>query len=213
MIDPATALLQTRFFDGLSPASRRRLAGISSVRTLERREPLFVEGEPGRAVYLLGQGSVQLHKTARDGREIVIRLVEPGEVFAEAILFEQDRYPVTAAALVPSEVVVMPRQAFHALLAEEAFRSEFMAGLMRKLRYLAGRVLELTTDDVEARLLRFLEARGNGAAAFVLRISKKDVAAAIGTTPETLSRLLQRLEQGGTLRWKRDRVEWLRAAR
>lgn len=208
MLNVKMALAQSRFFEGLSAPSRQRLAEISSVKEVRKRQTLFAEGEEGQAVGLLGRGGVQLHKTAEDGREIVIRLVKPGEVFAEVILFEQPRYPVTAVALAPGEVVWMPRCAFRDLLNEETFRSEFIAALMRKLRYLTGRVLELTTDDVEARLLRFLEDHAEGQGAVDMTLSKKDVAAAIGTTPETLSRLLQRLEQDEILSWKKSRLEW-----
>jgi CRP/FNR family transcriptional regulator len=180
---------------------------MSIVRDVARREVLFVEGDQGHSLYLVERGAVQLHKTSPEGSEVVIKVAQAGEVFAEVTLFEEDRFPVTAVALTDSTVVLFPKAGVNRLLEEPGFRRDFMAMLMRKQRYLAARIYDLTSREVEERLLMFLREQLKGGAVGTVTVSKKDVAAAIGTTPETLSRAIQRLDQAGTLRWKGKAVE------
>ena len=137
----------------------------------------------------------------------MIKVIGPGELFAEAILFEQDTYPVSAVALEASLVYMLPKMQFDCLLQEPEFRNDFMTSLMNKLRYLTEQVQYLTAYDVEARLFRFLRNHYPGKRTFKIRLSKKDVAAAIATTPETLSRLLLRLKKEGKLLWEGKQIE------
>jgi len=161
-----------------------------------------MEQTRGHEMFLLARGAMALHKTTPDGNDIVIRTVKPGEVFAEVILFEDNVYPVTAKALTAARVLELRRRDLLHLLDDADFRDDFICGLMRKQRYLADRVRYLAAYDVEERLLLFLKEQYGRQATITPDISKKDIAAAIGTTPETLSRLAQRLTQEGKLRWK-----------
>ena len=195
-------IAQSTFFKELSKDSLRLLDGICAQRSLQKRECLFREGSPGQAVFLLRTGAIQLHKVTPDGNEVVIKIVQPGETFAEVVLFEQERYPVTAVALASSELIVFPRADLLRLLDTPAFRNDFIRMLMRKQRYLAERIVQITSHDVEQRLMGFLNEQYGTAPVVTLNVSKKDVAGAIGTTPETLSRLIRRLARRNALTWK-----------
>jgi len=202
MTDPYQLIRNAKFFSGLSEAACRRLAGLSRRRTVGKRDLLFMEGAEGKAVYLLTSGSLQLVKTNPDGRETVIKTVKPGELFAEVILFEKNRYPVTASACTEAEVIELPRSGFLKLLDEPEFRNEFMAMLMAKQRYLAERIQQLTSMDVGARFVEFLREHYGEKTRIIPDLPKKDIASAIGATPETFSRLLQKLEKQGGFSWK-----------
>jgi CRP/FNR family transcriptional regulator len=147
-----------------------------------------------------------LYKSAEDGREIVIKLIQPGEIFAEVILFEEEYYPVSAVALSPCRLLRLPKVQIQCLLAKESFRHDFIAMLMRKQRYLAHRILELSAHDVEERFFGFLRDQYGEQKEYRITLSKKDIAAAIGTIPETFSRLLLKLKENGELTWKKDVV-------
>jgi CRP/FNR family transcriptional regulator len=202
MTDPYELIRNAKFFSGLSEVACRRLAELSRRRTVEKRDLLFMEGSEGKAVYLLTSGNVQLVKTNMEGRETVIKTVKKGELFAEVILFEQSKYPVTAAACTEAEVIELPRTGFLKLLNEEEFRNDFMAMLMHKQRYLAERIQQITSMNVEARFVEFLRDHYGEKQEITTDIPKKDIASAIGATPETFSRLLQKLEKRGGFVWK-----------
>jgi CRP/FNR family transcriptional regulator len=195
-------LQKADFFRGLSRESCRRLAELARPVSVKKRQTLFVEGAEGDAVYILSKGSIQLSKAGKDGNEVVIRTVKPGDVFAEVILFEENRYPVTATAVTPAELFAFHRFDVLRLFDLPEFRRDFVASLMRKQRYLAERVRYLTSYDVEQRFFVFLEEQYGAATEIDMNLSKKDIASAIGATPETFSRLIRRLSREGTIRWE-----------
>lgn len=201
-MDIEKLLMNTAFFKGLSGEHREELARICSLQAVKKRDYLFHEGEMGCSMFLLVGGNIQLHKNTEDGREVVIRVIKPGEVFAEVVLFEKEHYPVSARAVANADVLVFPREGIHRLLAEESFRNDFIAMLMAKQRYLAERIQELTTKDVEQRFFTFLRDQYGELDIIKTPLSKKDIAAAIGTTPESLSRLIQRLSDEKIIEWK-----------
>jgi len=205
--DPSNLIRNARFFSELSEAACDKLAKLSHRQTVKKRDILFMEGATGNAVYLLVSGSIQLVKTNLDGKETVIKTVKQGELFAEVILFEKPRYPVTAIARTEAEVIELPRAGFLNLLNEEEFRNDFMAMLMAKQRYLAERIQQLTSMDVEERFTEFLREHYGEQPTITPDLSKKDIASAIGATPETFSRLLQRLEKNGNFSWKGKTIQ------
>lgn len=208
-MDIEKLITNTTFFKGLSDEHRRELARICTVQSVRKRDYLFHEGEKGDSMYLLVGGNIQLHKNTEDGREVVIRVIKPGEVFAEVVLFEKDRYPVSARAVVDADVLAFPREGIHRLLAEEDFRRDFIAMLLAKQRYLTERIQELTTTDVEHRFFTFLRSQYGEQKIIKTPLSKKDIAAAIGTTPESLSRLILRLTDDQIIDWKGKEIHIL----
>ena len=199
-------LASTDLFGGLSESSKKLLADIALPKELEKGAYLFHEGHKGYALYLLGRGSIQLTKAGPDARTVVVKTVQPGELFGEVILFEQDRYPVTAAAAKKSIVYLLPKHQFHCLLDHQRFRLEFLGLLMAKQRYLTERIRDLQSLDVEKRFFHYLREHFGDREHIVPGIAKKELAAAIGAAPETFSRLLLRLKKKGAATWEGDRI-------
>lgn len=192
---------QARFFDGISHGSKNALADLCLLWERHKKTILFREGDPGEAMFLLARGRVGLHKLTPYGREVVIKVIKPGEVFAEVILFEEKVYPVTAVALTDVLVLKLPRRDLLGLLKQEDFRNDFIAMLLRKQRYLAEKIRQLTSQDVEERLRAFLREQYGEQKRITAEINKKQLASAIGATPETLSRLLLQLKRRKCLIW------------
>ncbi len=203
-VDAMRLLDSSDFFRTMPEVSKRAIAAICIPRVMGKRETLFREGEKGHSMYLLAQGAVQLFKTSPEGKEVVIKLVKPGEIFGEVVLFETDHYPVSACSLTPAEVFLLPRRQFNCLLVEESFRRDFIGMLLAKQRYLADQIFRLSAMDVEHRLFHFLRDHYGEKERYEIRITKKDVAAAVDALPETLSRLLLKLREEGTMTWDGD---------
>jgi CRP/FNR family transcriptional regulator len=201
-VDIERLLSHTELFGGLSEQSAQLLAHIAIPKTLNKGQTLFVEGEKGMALYLLGTGSIQLTKEGPELRQVVVRVIEPGEVFAEVILFQQDRYPVTAMAVRKSTVLILPRHQFNCLLDNPSFRGEFIGLLMSKQRYLTERIRFLVAHEVDERFYLYIKEHYGRRSSLVPGVSKKDLAAAINTIPETFSRLLLKLKKEGLASWE-----------
>jgi CRP/FNR family transcriptional regulator len=193
---------QTELFRGMSEDTLARLAAKGKQRRFEQGDTLFVEGTKGSEFFLLMEGDVRLYKTSPEGHEIALRIIRPGEIFAEVVIFEDTTYPASAAALSAGSVFAIGRASFAELLEDNRFRNEFITMLMKKQRYLTERILYLTTYAVEERFFRFLLEHYGTSGVYRVDMAKKDIASAIGTIPETLSRLINRLKGLGVLLWE-----------
>ncbi len=199
-------LKQIALFEKISDKSLSALADICISKHISKRQTLFSEGNKGLCLYILVTGNIQLSKSTPDARDIVIRVVKPGEIFGEVILFEQDCYPVTAVALKTSMVYMVSKHQFSCLLKNEDFSMDFFGTLMKKLRYLTSQIQYLSSHDVEDRLFLFIKDQFGKEEHVIPGLSKKDMAAAIGTTPETFSRLLLRLKKEDKLFWEGKKI-------
>jgi CRP/FNR family transcriptional regulator, cyclic AMP receptor protein len=195
-------LTNTDLFGQFSDKSKELIAAIALPKEYAKNQVLFMEGEKGEALYLLATGMVQLSKASADGeRTVVVKSVKQGELFAEVILFELNRYPVTAVAIKNSLCIAIPKKKFMTLLDNPGFRNEFIRLLLRKQRYLTERLRSLVTMEADDKLFHYLRQHYGPKEKIVPGISKKDLAAAIDVTPETLSRILLKLGKEGILRW------------
>ncbi len=194
------------FFRGISAANRAALAALCAPRALKKNDILFSEGDRGEAMYVLAGGNVRIFKSGIGGSESVIKVIGPGEIFAEVILFEQSKYPAGAIALKKSLVYAIDKKRFLRLLTDESFRNDFMRILMKKQRYLISRIHDLTSGTVETRFFGFLQEHYGRKSEYRLLIPKKDIAQAVGATSETFSRMIRRMQDAGTLTIKKDRI-------
>ena len=212
MLTALQVLSTVPFFSGASSAARAALARQCRLHEQKKRATLFREGGAGRSLFLQVSGRTGMMKTAPDGQQACMKVVKPGELFAVVVLFGESPYPVTAEALDDGLVLELPAVAVRKLLDEPAFRDRFIATLLERQRYLADQVRRLTHDPLEHRLLAFLRDHYGERPEIAPGLSKKDVAAVLGVTPESLSRLLKRWAQEGSVRWTGRRIQVSAAA-
>lgn len=193
----------TELFRDLDDRIIAEIMKSGKVRPLLEKDILFMEGFKGDCFYVLLEGSVKVVKTGYDGRESIIKFIQPGEVFAEAMIFGGASYPASAVALVRSLVFEIHRSDFMRLFDDEKLREDFIRSIFKKLYYLTSRVHYLSSFDVEERFFMFLLERFGRRETYEIGIPKRDIATAVGTVPETLSRLIARLKaQGDLLDWE-----------
>ena len=200
------SLQKSELFSGLSEEHRKEIESRGENLSLEKGETLFWEGDPGHSFFILIEGSVKLFKTTEEGREIIVKILTGGEIFGEVILFVNQTYPVSSTILENSSLFSISKKAFHHLMEKEYFRNEFVSVLMKKQRYLSNRIHYLTAYDVEDRFFKFLLENYGEQGRYRINLSKKDLASAIGTIPETFSRLTSRLKKRGIIRWEKKEL-------
>lgn len=213
-----TDLRAAQLFMHLDDDQLQRLVAVAQPRRLAPEETLFLQNDPTDAFYLLSEGKLKVFKLLRDGRTATLRHVEPGQTFAEAALF-QDAYPSSAESLTECLVYRFDKQQTLALLlAEPQLAVNLLAAMAHLLGLLNRRVEELLLP-VPARLARYLLARADEqlepaspageAPADVPRVirlpvSKRELAARLGTVPETLSRTFDRFKRAQVVRMSSD---------
>jgi CRP-like cAMP-binding protein len=183
-------------FGSLPEADIERLAGAALGRSYGKEEVIFAEGEEAGGFHMLERGRVKIYKLSPAGKEQILHVVNPGEVFGEAAVFSGSRFPAHARALEESRTVYFDAGRFRAQVAANPELALHMLGAMaRHLRRFAGLVEQLSLRDVRSRLAEYLlglPADAGGTAA--LPVTKRELAAHLGTQPETLSRALGALQ-------------------
>lgn len=198
--DLKPSIRELPLFSALSIAELRQLMRQSTVRACKRNDIVFLEDDPYAGLYLVLSGRVKAFKTNSEGKEQIIHLLGPRELFADVPLFTGGPYPVTAQALEDTRLLFIPRQAFVDLLhGNPEICMRMLGAFAKRMRQLVNLVESLSLKEVTARLARYLveEAKRTSQSTLTLPISKANLAAFLGTIPETLSRSLHELENRG----------------
>lgn len=177
------------------------------LRSVAKDGYLFHEGDPSEGFYVVQKGAINVHRVSAAGKEQVIYVFRAGESLAEASLAGERGYPANARAVESSTVVVVPKAPFLALLSRRPDLGLRMLGSMSQhLRVLVGLVEDLTLKDVETRFINWLLKRCPPEAVRDVRVelsmTKRVLAAELGTSSETLSRTFARLRDGSLLEVK-----------
>lgn len=156
---------------------------------------IFIEGENADTLYFLESGLVKMLKSTEDGREQIIRILFPGDVFGQAVLQKNGHYYANAEALQDSNICVIKKNDFEkALNSYPTLSSKLVLSLYERLRNAEEWLFSLSLLEVEQRLARiiltFYDKFKTVEGSIILPIAKKDLASLIGTTRETLSRKL-----------------------
>lgn len=208
------ALRKIYLFSGLSDHDLETLARLAINRQFPRDSAIFWEGREGQGFFILLTGQVKLTKTSPDGKEYILRIVNPGETFGEAAVLAEAGYPATAIALEDCQTLYFPKADFLSLLTSSpTLARNMLATMSRLLFHLTKQLEDLSLKEVLSRLARYLldrcqETHGRIAdnLAFDLPITKTHLAAYLGTISETLSRTLGRLKSMGAITEDKGRI-------
>jgi CRP/FNR family transcriptional regulator len=202
----ATALTpflgQTMLFAGLPDAQLLALARLVVPQDYRKGEILFQEGDAGTGFFVIQTGRIKVFKLSPEGREQILHVFGSGDHFAEVPALDGQCFPAAAAALEPTTVLFFPRQPFlHLLEQQPALAINLLRSFARHLRQLSHLVDTLALREVPARLAAYVLrlAEGQAATTVVLDLPKTQLAAQLGTIPETLSRVFGKLTREGLM--------------
>jgi CRP/FNR family transcriptional regulator, dissimilatory nitrate respiration regulator len=199
MSDIQDTMARAPLFGGLSPEDLAQIGGIAQQKNYKRGQAIFWDGDPGNGFYIVAEGKVKIYKTSADGKEQILHIYGPGHPFGEVPVFSGNRFPANAQALEKSSLLFFPRKDFIQLIAgQPSLALNMLAVLSMRLRQFTVQVENLSLKEVPARLasyLVYLSEEQAGAAVVDLPISKGQLASLLGTIPETLSRIFNRMGQ------------------
>lgn len=200
-------LVKERIFCDLPHPVLATLDAISSSATYPKDAILFVEGQEPRGVFVLCNGRVKLSTTSADGRSIIVRIAEPGEVVGLAGTVSGKAYELTAEALEPLQANFIPRDAFLHFLREHGEAAVRVAEVLSKIYHatlLEVRYLGFSSSTAE-KLARFLldlpatPAHNNGHLRATLTLTHKEIGETIGASRETVTRLFSHFKREGLI--------------
>ncbi len=203
MIDVIKQLATIPLFASLSKAQYEALARIGVRRSSRKGERIFSEGDEGAGFYVVVAGRVKIFKVSADGKEQILHLFGPGESFGEVSVFTGQGFPADAVTAAQTTLLFFPRAAFSALIQKDpTLALNMMAQLSRRLMQFAGLIEDLSLKEVPGRLAKYLLYLGakDGDGGVELDVSKGQLASLLGTIPETLSRILAKMNRRGLIR-------------
>ncbi len=186
-------------FSGLGRHELGRLLQFSTVQRYPPATLLFHEGDRAEKLHVILSGTVEIFSDG-SGREWGVMLMNAGDIFMPAAVLFDERYTVSARTLGFCRMVVIDAERVRAEAAQSApFAMQLSRAMAGQFRVAVRQVLDLKSRNAAQRLANFLLkiVDSSGCASPELPMRKRNLAARIGMTPETLSRTLQVLADNG----------------
>jgi CRP-like cAMP-binding protein len=210
-----TALEAVPLFRDLGPDDLGTLAASVRTRRYRRGEVIFHQGDPGDALHIILSGRVKISSPSDTGVEAILATLRPGEFFGALALLDGAPRSASATAVDATETLILPRERFRQLVNDvPAIRDHVFAELAHELRRLTNHVEELHFLDIAgrlaARLARLAQEQGTRNEAGEIRldgpITQGELAAMVGSTRQSVNKLLGYFIDDGLVRMERDAI-------
>ncbi len=146
---------------------------------------------------MVEKGKIKVFKLSFEGKEQILHIYGPGNAFGEVPVFEGKNFPASSMALEKSSIIFLPRNKFIDIITQTpGLGMNLLADLSRRLRAFTVQIENLSLKEVPARIAAYiitLAKEQENRNQVTLPISKAQLANLIGTTPETVSRMLKKM--------------------
>lgn len=171
----------------------------------KKNELIYHAGDESDSLYIINKGRVRIYRLAESGKEQLVRFLNPGDFTGEMALFSESTHESYAEAVMDTKICMIKRadiQEF--LLKYPSISLKVLAEFSNRLEASEKQATRFSTEKVETRIALFLieslSEEKTGENELILPMSKKDLASYLGTTPETISRKFNELEDKGYIK-------------
>ena len=180
----------------------------------KKRDVIFVEGDPCPGFYVVKSGRVKLLKTSRDGKEQIIKILQPGELLGMETFYDGKRYGNTAMAMDDCEICFIEKRTFFDIIGRHpTIAKKIIIALSKELDNAYSKIGTmglLNAKEKMAHLLYTLAkdygSNENGRIKLNLSLSRLEIAELLGITQETAIRLLKSFKDEGIIEIKRKEI-------
>jgi CRP/FNR family transcriptional regulator len=221
MFDPDTHHEATELFSSISYFSHVDTSTLDLItqaakrRSFDTDQVVLLEGEPSVGLFVVQEGWLKSVKGTVEGREQVVRVVGPGEVFNAIGVLASEVNPGTVVALEPAVVWIIERNSLLQLLEEySSLTWAVIQALAERVQRLMNQVEDLSLRTVESRVARLLVEEATDL--FLIRRqweTQAELAARLGTVPDVLNRTLRKFAEQGLIKVDRQRIQILEKER
>lgn len=204
-------------FADLEPEAFEQLCRYAKHSTLKRGATLFSKGDPGNSLYAVISGTVKMSISSPDGRNAILNIVGPGEIFGEIALLDGRPRTADAMAMTDCELTVIERRDFLAFVhSEPNVALQLIALLCERLRIASEHYEEVVFLDLPTRLARILlqlaDQTEAGAAEPKLKITQREISQMLGSTRESVNKQLRAWSKRGVIALERGGIVVYRLA-
>lgn len=202
-------LKRISLFQDLTPDEIDRIAFIFQEKEFKKNQVVFMEEETGDSMYIVKYGEVKVVQTSLDGRENILAIHHTGDSFGEMALLDGKTLPAMVLAKEDCKIIQISRSNFaEILLKNPKVTRQLLQLLCQRLRDSWQTIRVLKYTDAETKLKHILRefARSDGqpregGVLINMKVTHQELAEIMGTSRETVSRLISRLQTQGALRF------------
>jgi CRP-like cAMP-binding protein len=202
-----TNLKKIDLFKNLSPEELKELEPYLVRETVGKKKDIFTEGDAPEWFYIVSKGKIKITKLSHDGKEIILELISPTDIFGGVAVLRNFPYPANAVAMEDSEIIKISRKNLMRLVdrfPNLMYCIALQLGDRMKSSY--DSLKNIALERVEARIAALLLKLANkvglerpDGVLIDMRLTKQDVADMVGTTVETSIRTFSKFKKQGLL--------------
>jgi CRP-like cAMP-binding protein len=201
-------LARAGIFQGVEPEAAAALAAQLETVTFPRSSAIFSEGELGDRLYIILEGKVKLGRHSPDGRENLLAIMGPADMFGELSVFDPGPRTASAIAGTDTKLATMDRVAMRAWISERPeIAEQLLRVIARRLRRTNNSLADLIFTDVPGRvakallqLARQFGTRVDGQLRVTHDLTQEELAQLVGASRETVNKALADFGGRGWLR-------------
>ncbi len=201
-------LARAGIFQGVAPDAVAALVRSLEPAVYPRGHTVFREGEPGESLFIITSGKVKIGRRTPDGRESLITLMGPADMFGELALFDPGPRTSTVTTLTEVEVVIMDHDALRSWIRDRPqIAEQLLRVLARRLRRTNDSLSDLIFTDVPGRVAKQLldlakrfGVREGESLRVDHELTQEELAQLVGSSRETVNKALSDFVQRGWIR-------------
>ena len=212
-----SVLRQHAIFRDLGSEALDQLCRYAKLTILKRGAPIFSKDDPGNSLYAVISGTVKISISSPEGRNAILNLIGPGEVFGEMSVLDGQSRSADATANTNCEIFVVDRRDFLPFVrSQPALAMKFIELLCTRIRWTSDQVEQIILQDLPGRLasalLGLTEKRRQEPESRTIAITQQEISEMVGMTRESINKQLRAWAARGWVRLEHGAIVVLDAA-
>lgn len=208
---PKACVAKVPIFSHLTAEQMDEIMETVNTISFKKGETLFQAGDSSDTLYIIHQGSVKIYRHAESGKEQILNILKPGDFTGEYAVFNKSIHQDYAEALAPAQVCMIHKDDLQRLLTKYPTISlKMLTEFSKRLEASESQTTHFATEKADTRIAQYLLKLSEeaGKRTFNLPMSRTNLAAYLGTSPETISRRLTQFEEEGIIQQlSRSKIE------
>jgi CRP/FNR family transcriptional regulator len=207
-------LKKSEMFAGLSDEELKGIEEFFEKHSFNKDQYIFIEGDPSDWFYLVAKGMVKVVKHSQAGKDIILEVISPGDVFGGVAVLDKKPFPASALAMESVDVIRISRGNLFRIMEEHPhLRLTIVKSFSDRLRNAHETLKNIATERVEKRiaslLLKLAEKAGSEEEGFRkidFPLTRQEIAEMVGTTVETCIRSISKFQKQGFVKSSEGRI-------
>ncbi len=201
-------------FEGLDQSTMERLNKITSMQEIKKSQPIYFAQDPSNSIFFLKKGRVKLTRTSSDGKEMIVALINPGEVFGEMAVVDTDERTDFAITMDECLICAISKNDFREFIEKNPTLNLKLTKLIGfRMRKYSERIEGLIFKDAQQRVITFIlnlakeQGKTIGNEIFVKPfLTHQDIASLTACSRQTVNSILTSLREDGLIDFDRRKL-------